>query len=72
MFGIGPMELAIILAIALVVFGPKKIPEIANALGRSINEFKKGSSELQATVRKELEAPAETREEEKTEASSSK
>lgn len=65
MFGIGPMELAIILAIALVVFGPKKIPEIANALGRSVNEFKKGSREIEASIRKEIEAGAE----EKTEAS---
>jgi sec-independent protein translocase protein TatA len=50
------MELFVILIIALVVFGPKKIPEIANALGRSINEFKKGATELEHSVRKELEA----------------
>lgn len=56
MFGIGPMELVIVLIIALVIFGPKKIPEIANALGKSINEFKKGSRDLEASVRKELEA----------------
>lgn len=56
MFGIGPMELVIVLIIALVIFGPKKIPEIANALGKSINEFKKGSRELETAVRKEIEA----------------
>lgn len=54
MFGIGPMELVVILAIALVVFGPKKIPEIANALGRSINEFKKGTAQIEASVRQGL------------------
>lgn len=54
MFGIGPMELVVILAIALVVFGPKKIPEIANALGRSLNEFKKGTAQIEASVRQEL------------------
>ena len=56
MFGIGPAELVVVLVIALVIFGPKKIPEIANALGKSINEFKKGSREIEASVRKEIEA----------------
>ena len=53
---IGIPELVVILVIALVIFGPKKIPEIANALGKSINEFKRGSREIEASVRKELEA----------------
>lgn len=53
---IGIPELIVILVIALVIFGPKKIPEIANSLGRSINEFKRGASEIQASVHKELEA----------------
>ncbi len=61
MFGIGPMELFVILLIALVVFGPKKIPEIANALGKSINEFKKGAKEIESSVRKELETSDEER-----------
>lgn len=56
MFGIGPAELVVVLVIALVIFGPKKIPEIANALGKSINEFKKGSREIEASVRKEIES----------------
>lgn len=53
---IGIPELIVILVIALVIFGPKKIPEIANSLGRSINEFKRGASEIQSSVHKELEA----------------
>jgi sec-independent protein translocase protein TatA len=53
---IGIPELIVILVIALVIFGPKKIPEIANSLGRSINEFKRGASDIEASVRKELEA----------------
>jgi TatA/E family protein of Tat protein translocase len=39
----GPLELGLVLAIALLIFGPKKIPEIGKAIGRTIKEFKKGS-----------------------------
>ena len=59
---IGLPELAIILVVALLVFGPKKIPEIANSLGRSINEFRRGSREVEDTVRRELSAGDERRE----------
>jgi len=44
MFGIGMPELIIILVIALVVLGPGKLPEIGQALGKSIRNFKKASS----------------------------
>ena len=37
---IGPLEIAIVLVIALIVFGPKKLPELGKSLGRSIQEFK--------------------------------
>lgn len=40
---IGPTELVLMLAIALVIFGPKKLPEIGKAIGQSIREFKSGS-----------------------------
>jgi sec-independent protein translocase protein TatA len=53
---IGLPELMLLAIVALLVFGPKKIPEIANALGRSIQEFRKGSRELEDTVRRELAA----------------
>ncbi len=47
MFGrIGPMELILILVIALVIFGPKKLPEIGKAIGNAIREFKKHSSKV--------------------------
>jgi sec-independent protein translocase protein TatA len=37
---IGPMEIAIVLIIALIVFGPKRLPELGKSLGKSIQEFK--------------------------------
>lgn len=44
MFGIGATELIIILVIALIVFGPGKLPEVGQAIGRSIREFKRATS----------------------------
>jgi TatA/E family protein of Tat protein translocase len=45
-FGGHIWELVIVLALALVVFGPKRLPEIGGALGKGIREFKKGTSDL--------------------------
>lgn len=45
MFGIGATELLLIVLVLILLFGAKKIPEIARGLGRSINEFKKGASD---------------------------
>jgi TatA/E family protein of Tat protein translocase len=46
MFGMGMPEILLILAIALIVLGPKKLPEIAKALGRGIAEFKKATQDF--------------------------
>jgi TatA/E family protein of Tat protein translocase len=46
MFGIGMTELLVIFAIALVVLGPKKLPELARSLGRGLAEFRRASSDL--------------------------
>ena len=55
MFGsIGMPELVIILVIALIIFGPRKLPELGRSLGKSIGEFKKASNELRSTLEDEI------------------
>ncbi len=58
MFNIGLPELLIIVAIALIVFGPNKLPELAKAFGRAMREFKKATEEVKESFEaetKELE-----------------
>ena len=50
MFGIGMPELILLLAIALIVIGPKKLPDLAKTLGRTMREFKKATNELKETI----------------------
>ncbi len=54
MFGLGIPELLLIFVIALIVFGPKKLPELGRSLGRALAEFKKASEEFQESVRAEM------------------
>jgi TatA/E family protein of Tat protein translocase len=50
MFGIGMPELIVILVIALIVIGPKKLPDLARALGRGMAEFRKATQEIKDSL----------------------
>jgi TatA/E family protein of Tat protein translocase len=50
--GIGPMEIFVVLIIALVIFGPQKLPEMGRSLGKAIREFKSVGSEIQDEITK--------------------
>ena len=53
-FDMGPLEILLILIVTLIIWGPAKIPEIARTLGRTVRVFRKATSDLTATVTKEL------------------
>ena len=55
----GPMELVLLLVIVLIIFGPGKLPDIGNAVGKGIREFRKASNDLEESVRGEPK-PAST------------
>jgi sec-independent protein translocase protein TatA len=56
MGNLGVQELLVIFVIALIVFGPKKLPELGKSLGKGIAEFKKASSELAKSWEEDVEA----------------
>ncbi len=58
LFGIGMPELLVILVVALLVLGPKRLPEVARSLGRGMAEFRRASTELRQSLNAPLEEPS--------------
>ena len=54
MFGLGWQELLIILGIALVIFGPSKLPELGKSMGKAISSFREGTNSAKDVVKKEF------------------
>ena len=52
-FNIGPFELLLVLILALLILGPGKLPEVGNALGKTIREFRRASSDVEEAMRVE-------------------
>jgi sec-independent protein translocase protein TatA len=59
MFNIGPLELMVILVVALLVVGPSKLPDVGRSLGRAIREFRRAQEEVQRTLRLSLDDDSE-------------
>jgi sec-independent protein translocase protein TatA len=62
----GPTELIITLVVIVLLFGPKKLPDLSRAIGRSIGEFKKGRQELDAELKEAEKAVKEDEKEKET------
>lgn len=62
MFGIGMNEMLIIAVIAVIIIGPKQIPEMARALGKMFSQFKRASNDLRSAVNEEIQAHEEINE----------
>ncbi|MBN2720697.1 MAG: twin-arginine translocase subunit TatB [Proteobacteria bacterium] len=55
MLGIGMQEIILILLVALVVIGPKRLPEVARTLGKGLAEFRKATEDFQESIRKDIQ-----------------
>jgi sec-independent protein translocase protein TatA len=60
MFNVGPTELMVILVLALIVFGPKKLPEMGKSIGKGLREFQKAKSDIRREISQGLnESPSQ-------------
>ena len=60
MGSIGMPEMLVILVIALIIFGPRKLPELGKSLGKSLAEFKRASNDLRNTLEEEIRVEEQT------------
>jgi len=61
-FGLGFSEILLILAIALIVIGPKKLPGLAKALGRGLAEFRRATEDIQRSIYEDVHKPLDPKE----------
>ena len=59
-FGIQPIHIVIIIVVAFLIFGANKLPEMGRSLGKTINEFRKGTKEAAEGFKQEVQSPSET------------
>jgi sec-independent protein translocase protein TatA len=64
-FGLGPTELIIILIIALIIFGPSRLPKIGQSIGQALRAFRESTDKVQSEVKKSLEETVTGEEEKK-------
>jgi len=58
-FGLQPLHLVVIAVVALLIFGPKRLPEVGKGIGRAWTEFRRGSREMVENLRDEINKPGE-------------
>src|SRR5262249_34906254 len=56
-FGLQPIHLVVIFVVALLIFGPRRLPEIGRGVGKAINEFRRGTQEMTESLREEITRP---------------
>ena len=65
-FGVGLPEMAVIAGVALVIFGPKRIPELGRTLGKTLKGLQQASSEFESEMQKAMNEPTSSIEENKS------
>ncbi|MHB1418696.1 MAG: Sec-independent protein translocase subunit TatA/TatB [Bacillota bacterium] len=65
MFNIGTPELILVLVLALIIFGPGKLPDLGRTIGKAVNEFRKATGEIQKSLEVPKEKPEKVNEEQK-------